>query len=63
MSGLHRLSGDALRRSSPSLRSPAPNFGLIAIVLLAMLAMGVTVMFPDAIPPAMEYPGTGSTSG
>jgi hypothetical protein len=62
MSGLHRLSHDPLRKPSiPSLRRPALNFGLIAMVLLATLAIVVTVMFPDATLPALEYPGIGSS--
>jgi hypothetical protein len=58
MSGLHRLSRDAVVKPSvPSLRWSALNFGLIAMVLLATLAIVVTVMFPDATLPALEYPG------
>jgi hypothetical protein len=58
MSGLHRLSRDAFRKpSTPSLQWSALNFGLIAMVLLATLAIIVTVMFPDAMSPASEYPG------
>jgi hypothetical protein len=60
MSGLHRLSRDGFRKPSVLwLRWSALNFGWIAIVLLATLAIVVTVMFPDATLPAWEYPGIG----
>jgi hypothetical protein len=58
MSGPHRLSRDGFRKPSvPWLRRSTLNFGLIAMVLLAMLAIAVTVMFPEANLPAGEYPG------
>ena len=58
MSGLHHLSRDAFRKPSVlSLRWCASNFGLIAIVLLATLAIVVTVMFPDSTLPAWNIPG------
>ena len=60
MSGLHRLSAEALRKSSVrSIRCVDLNFGLIAMLLLATLAIVVTVMFPDVILPALEFPGIG----
>ena len=57
MSGLHRLSREALRKPSVSLRRFDLNFGLIAMVLLATLAIVVTVMFPDATLATLEFPG------
>jgi hypothetical protein len=58
MSGLHRLSRNALREPSVlSLRWCASNFGLIAMVLLATLAIIATVMFPDSTLPAWNIPG------
>jgi hypothetical protein len=58
MSGLHRLSRDAFHKPSVlSLRWCASNFGLIAMVMLATLAIVATVMFPDSIPPAWSIPG------
>jgi hypothetical protein len=62
MSGPHRLTRDGFRKPSvPSLRRSALNFGLIAMVLLATLAIVVTVMFPEATLPAGEYPGLASS--
>jgi hypothetical protein len=62
MSGPHRLSRDGLRKPSvPSLRRSAVNFGLIAMVLLATLAIVVTLMFPEASLPASEYPWLASS--
>jgi hypothetical protein len=58
MSGPHRLSRDGFRKPSvPWLRRSTLNFGLIAMVLLAMLAIVVTVMFPEAVLSPGEYPG------
>jgi hypothetical protein len=58
MSGLHRLSRNALREPSVlSLRWCASNFGLIAMVLLATLAIIATVMFPDSTLPAWNITG------
>ena len=58
MSGLHRRSRNALREPSVlSLRWCASNFGLIAMVLLATLAIIATVMFPDSTLPAWNIPG------
>jgi hypothetical protein len=58
MSGLHRMSRRAFREPSAlSLRWCAANFGLIAMVLLATLAIVATVMFPDVAPPAWSIPG------
>jgi hypothetical protein len=55
---LHRLSREARRKSSfVTLRSSDLNFGLIAMVLLATLAIAVTVMFPDVTLPTLEFPG------
>ncbi len=49
MSGLQRLSREAVRTSSfITRRSSDLNFGLIAIVLLATLAIAFAVMLPDA---------------
>jgi hypothetical protein len=62
MSGPHRLSRDGLRKPSvPSLRRSVLNFGLIAMVLLATLAIVVTVMFPEAVLSPGEYPGLASS--
>jgi hypothetical protein len=48
MSGEHRLSREGDRkRSIPSFRLSELNFGMIAMVLLATLAIIVTVMFPE----------------
>ena len=58
MSGLRRLSRNALREPPVlSLRWCASNFGLIAMVLLATLAIIATVMFPDSTLPAWNIPG------
>ena len=58
MSGLHRRSRNALREPSVlSLRWCASNFGLIAMVLLATLAIIATVMFPDSTLPAWNITG------
>ena len=58
MSGLQRLSREALRTSSfVTRRSSDLNFGLIAIVLLATLAIAFAVMLPDATLPTLEFPG------
>jgi hypothetical protein len=54
MSGLHRLSREVPRKPSFSSRRFELTFGLIAVALLAVLAIGVTVMFPDATLPALE---------
>jgi hypothetical protein len=62
MSGPHRLSRDGFRKPSvPSLRRSALNFGLIAMVLLAALAIIVTVMFPETTSSSGEYPGLASS--
>jgi hypothetical protein len=62
MSGPHRLSRDGFRKPSvPSLRRSALNFGVIAMVLLAALAIIVTVMFPETTSSPGEYPGLASS--
>jgi hypothetical protein len=56
MSGLQRLSGEGFRTSSfILLRSSDLNFGLIAIVLLATLAIATAVMLPNATLPTLEF--------
>jgi hypothetical protein len=45
MSGQHRLSREGNRAPSPVVSNL--NFGLIAMVLLATLAITATLMFPD----------------
>jgi hypothetical protein len=49
MAGLHRLSGEGDRESSvlPLRRASKLNFGLIFMILLATLAIVVTLMFPE----------------
>jgi hypothetical protein len=55
MSGLHRLSREEPREPSVNSRRLELNYGLIAFVLLATLAIFATVMmFPGAILPAVE---------
>ena len=57
MSGLQRLSRDALRTSSfVTRRSSDLNFGLIAFVLLATLVIALALMSPEATLPALEFP-------
>jgi hypothetical protein len=48
MSGERRLSHEGDRKpSSPAFRPSEMNFGLIAMLLLATLAIIVTLMFPE----------------
>jgi hypothetical protein len=53
MSGQSRLSRETERRPS-SRRTPQWNFGLVAFVLLATLAIAAALMFPNvqSAPPA-----------
>jgi hypothetical protein len=49
MAGLHRLSREADRKPSvlSFRRAPKFNFGLILMILLATLAIAVTLLFPE----------------
>jgi hypothetical protein len=54
MSGLHRLSREVPRKPSVDSLRFELNFGPVTVVLLAILAIGVTVMFPDATLTAVD---------
>jgi hypothetical protein len=54
VSGLHRLSREVPRKPPVNSQRLELNFGLIAVVVLAVLAIVATVMFPDATLPSVE---------
>jgi hypothetical protein len=59
MAGLHRLSPEWDRKpSAPShRRTPKLDFGLILMILLATLAITVTLMFPEIQLSPPEFAG------
>jgi hypothetical protein len=57
MAGLHRLSRERDRQLSAlsHRRAPKLHFGLILMILLATLAIAVTLMFPEIQWPPAEF--------
>ena len=55
MSGKDRLSKELHRQQLSPRRIPQLNFGLIAMLVLAALAITGALMFPDLTPPPDLY--------